>query len=240
MGSARHFRIKASRVLGRMSPRHVVRDRVTRRTIMKFAEKAGLVYFGYVNQRDDEHRLIRGHTVSSTHQDNHYCIGSFKGYDIMLAARNDTVRPVHSSGTGQSFHWLIMTIDLHTKHDTPHYYIGHRSRDHAFAASYEQLPPLALGSLHAYPMGFVSNYSIYAKAQDAVEIEGTISPDVGQLIDDNFDGASIELEDNTIYLYMESQRPSEGLLEKMLTNGLWLAQRIDDVYEATSTIKEEG
>jgi hypothetical protein len=27
------------------------------------------VYFGYVDQRDDDHRLIRGHTVSATHQD---------------------------------------------------------------------------------------------------------------------------------------------------------------------------
>ena len=73
------------------------------------AEKVGLVYFGYVDQRDDDHRLIRGHTVSQTHQDNHYCIGTVRGYDVMLALRNDVIRT--RSGKDERCHWLIYAID---------------------------------------------------------------------------------------------------------------------------------
>jgi hypothetical protein len=123
------------------------------------------VYFGYVDQRDDDHRLIRGHTVSATHQDNHYCIGTVRGYDVMLVLRNDVIRV--PSGKEKRCHWLIVTVDLHTKTDVPHCYVGHKSRDDEFAASYRQLHPLAIGGLGRYPHAFSSNYTVYGATTNA-------------------------------------------------------------------------
>lgn len=240
MSAQRRFHVRMKRALQHMTPSHVAWSRITRRTVMRFAEKVGLMYFGYVDQRDDEHRLVRGHTVSETHQDNHYCIGSFRGYDVMMVLRNDIIENISSKEREQRCHWLILTIDLRAKYDLPHCYIGHHNRDHAFKASFEPLSPLALGSLHSYSHHFLSDYSIYAKATHAVEIERMINPQTSEVIAEHFAGASIEIEDNTLFLYIESQRPTEALLEKMLSNGLWLAESIDASYDnVVTSIRED-
>lgn len=234
--SARHrFNVRFQRALRHMTPLHIARTRITKRAIMNFAEKVGLVYFGYVDQRDDEHRLIRGHTVSETHQDNHYCVGTVHGYDCMMVLRNDTISPPGNSHASKRCHWLIVTVDVHTKSDIPHCYIGHQNRDHAFRASYEPLNHLALGSLHQYSPHFLSEYTVYAQATHAVEIERILTPQVSQVISEHFSGASIEIEDNTVFLYIESPRPTEAVLEKMLSNGLWLAECIDATYETSTS-----
>ncbi|MEO5948943.1 MAG: hypothetical protein ABIP74_00920 [Candidatus Saccharimonas sp.] len=226
----RNITVRFRRALRHMTPAHVVKTRLTKRAIMQFAEKVGLLYFGFVDQRDDEHRLVRGHTVSETHQDNHYCVGSIKGYDVMLVLRNDSIEVPQQDKSEERCHWLIVTVDLHTKNELPHFYIGHHNRDHIFKASFEQLNPLLLGSLHQYSHKFMSDYTIYAKAMHAIEVEQTITPQMSEVIAEHFAGASIEIEDNTLFLYVESQRPSEAVLEKIVSNGLWLAESIDTIH----------
>lgn len=225
MGLRQRMAIRVQRALRRATPAHVVRTRITKRTISQFAEKVGLVYFGYVDQRDDDHRLVRGHTVSRTHVDNHYCIGTVNGYDVVLVSRNDMVRA--RSGKLERCHWLIYTIDLHTKQSVPHMYVGHKSRDAQFAASYEQLMPLSIGHFGTYSRQFLNEYTVYGKATHALEIEQYITPQVAEVIASHFRGASFEVEDSTVFLYVESEHPSEALLEKLLSNGLWLAEVID-------------
>ena len=225
MGTRERATIRLKRALRHTTPNHIVRTRLTKRVISRFAEKVGLVYFGYVNQKDDDHRLVRGHTVSQTHLDNHYCIGTVRGYDVVLVSRNDVVRT--RGGKLERCHWLIYTIDLHTRQSLPHCYIGHQSRDTVFAAAYEQLYPIVLGSTAQYPRRFLSEYTVYSTAAHALDIEHILSPQVAEVISTHFSSASFEIEDNTIYLYVESEHPNEALLEKLLSNGLWLAESID-------------
>lgn len=225
-----HTKQRIKRALRRMTPQHIVRARITRRTIEHFADKVGLVYFGYVDQRDDDYRLIRGHTVSATHLDEHYCIGTVNGYDVMLALRNDFVQTGAIGSDAERHHWLIYTIDLHTKSDVPHCYVGHRSRDALYMAGYNSLKPLLLGALHPYSHDFVSKYTIYAQAGRALEIERVITPQIADTIAVHFRGASFEILDNTIYLYVETEHPEEATLEKLLSSGLWLAESIDTAY----------
>jgi hypothetical protein len=203
--------------------------------MLRFAEKIGLMYFGYVDQRDDEHRLVRGHTVSQTHRDDHYCVGTLKGYDVMMVLRNDEIAVATGRRRVEQYHWLIITIDLRTKHELPHSYIGHHTREHAFRASFEQLSPLAIGNLHQYDHHFMSDYTVYAKATHALEVEHMITPAMSEVIAAHFSGASIEIEDNTIFLYLESERPSEQQLERAVSNGLWLAESIDAIYATPLT-----
>ena len=232
MTTGERIKLRMKRALRHMTPVHIVRSRMTQRTITRFAEKVGLVYFGYVDQKNDEHRLVRGHTVSATHLDSHYCIGTVKSYDVILVSRNDVVRLPTDKTKEVRCHWLIYTIDLHTHTEIPHFYVGHHSRDAVFAASYEQLYPLALGALDSYPAQFNSQYTVYGTAGHLLDIERTVTPAMTEVIAAHFAGASFEIEDGTIYLYIESERPSEALLEKLLSNGLWLAQSIDAIYAA--------
>lgn len=219
------FTLRIMRAMRHTTPKHLVRTRLTQRVISNFADKIGLVYFGYVNQKDDERRLVRGHTVSQTHVDSHYCIGTVRGYDVVLVARNDVVRM--RTGKLERCHWLIYTIDLHTKQGLPHVYVGHRTRDALFAASYEQIYPVTIGNTGQYPHKFLSDYTVYATAAHTLEIERMIPPVVSEVILTHFTNASFEIKDNTIFLYVESEHPSEQLLDKLLSNGLWLAESID-------------
>lgn len=216
--------VRIKRAIRHMTPQHVVRTRLTRRVVEQFAEKAGLVYFGYVDQRDD-HRLVRGHTVSATHIDSHYCIGTVRGYDVVLLQRNDVL--VTKGQKEQRCHWLILTFDLHSPVDVPHLYVAHKGRAGILETIPMRLQTLNIGVLSAYPAQFTGNYTVYGQPAHAVEIEQVLSPEIASVIATHFHGASIEIEDNTVYLYIESPHPREALLEKMLSNGLWLAEQID-------------
>lgn len=218
--------VRVRRALRHLRPQHIVSTRITRRTIDSFADKAGLVYFGSVDQRDEDHRLVRGHTVSATHIDNHYCVGTVHGYDVMLLLRNDVVREVGRKD--HRCHWLIFTVDLHTRQDVPHCYIGHQNREAVYKATYSQLRAVPFNSTGQYPAQFLSNYTVYGNIGQALAIESIIAPEVATVIATHFQGASIEIEDGTVYLYVESAYPREALLEKMLSNALWLAEQIDD------------
>lgn len=227
MPTRERIALRFKRALRHMRPAHVVATRVTRKMIEEFSEKVGLVYFGYVDQRDDDHRLIRGHTVSDTHQDNHYCIGTVRGYDVMLVSRNDVIRTNGHERREQRCHWLIVTVDLHTTVDLPHFYIGHRERNAAFLAAHTPLYPIAIGGLYRYPQHFLTSYTIYGTATHTLDIERLVTPQMTEVIAAHFVGASFEVQDNAVYLYIESERPDEALLEKMLSNCLWLAESID-------------
>ena len=235
MGSRERIVLRTKRIMRHMTPKHIVKSRMTRRLMRDFADKVGMVFFGYVNQNDDEHRLVRGHTVSATHTDNNYSIGTLRGYDVMMVSRNDVITTRHRKQ--QRCHWLICAVDLHTRIDLPHLYVGHAAREEAFLASYEQLHRLNMGMYAAYPPQFLSEYAVYGVPGDGIEIEQTITPEIALVISAHFSDASIEIEHNTIYLYIESQHPTEVLLEKMLSNALWLAESIDTAYPPEASQK---
>jgi len=217
---------RTKRAIRHMSPKHIVTSRFVSSTIRRFAEKVGMVYFGTIHRNDEELRLIRGHTVSRTHIDNHYSVGSLRGYDVAMVLRNDIIL-TKKDHHEQRCHWLILTVDLHSKLQLPHIYIGHRLHSAAFIAAFEQLTPLYIGALGAYPQGFLKEYTVYGRPTYALEVERAIPPQVTEVILSHFEGTSIEIEDNTVYMYLESARPSEQQLEKLLSNGVWLAEAID-------------
>lgn len=219
---------RLKRAIRHMSPRHIIKSRLTKGVVQRFADKAGLVYFGHVDQRDDDHRLVRGHTVSASHVDTNYCVGSLRGYDVTLVSRNDVVLGKNLK-TEQRCHWLIMTADLKTSKDVPHFYIGHVSRRAAYASSYEQLVPLLLRTALSYPKQFLDTYAVYGRPTHALEIERLIPPEIASVIVSHFKDTSIEIEDNSVYLYIESQHPTTAQLEKIVANGLWLAKSIDEL-----------
>lgn len=199
------------------------------RVYRTFATKAGLVYFGYVDQRNDEHSLIRGMTVSTKHRDNHYCIGSFEGYDITLVERVDTIQLPGKAA--KTHNWIIMTFDLHTSVELPHVFVGSHNHSETFYAqlftkfSHLAKVPMAESGIHS--IEFTKKHTVYAKPDQILTAEHLFSPTLTKVIGEQFGTLAIEIHDRTVYLYAENHRPTSTLLEGMLSKGIWLTKSID-------------
>lgn len=220
---------KSRHALQSLAPSKVLQSRLHRRVMMEFADKIGLVYFGYVDQRNDEHRLVRGATVSAHHRDNHYCIGTFQGYDLTLVERADTI---HFPGKPARTHtWLIMAFDLHTTHDVPHVFVGLHTHSEAFYAhlftKFPNFSKIPLGIQNGYDKTFSSKYTMYASPEHLQMAVYLIDPQITKIVADHFGALTFEVVDGTLYVYAEDQRPSNALLEKMLKYGVWLSAVID-------------
>lgn len=228
---------KGKEFVQRLVPSKVIQSRVYKRTFQRFADKVGLVYFGYVDQRNDEHSLIRGMTVSTKHRDNHYCIGSFEGYDITLVERVDTI---HFPGKPSRLHnWVIMTFDLHHSVDLPHVFLGSHSHSETFYAQFftkfAHFAKIDLAQTGSYSHDFLKRYALYTKADQALSAERLFNPTLAQSIANQFGSLTIEVYEGTLYLYAEHQRPSTALLDGMLARGLWLARSIDHQDDVSTT-----
>lgn len=209
-------------------PAKVLQSRLHAKVYKQFAERLGLVYFGFVDQRHDEHRLVRGLTMSAKHRDNHYCIGSYENYDVLLVERTDTIR--FPGKPARSHEWIIMTFDLHTKIDLPHIFLGLHTHSDTFYAhlftKFSQLTKAQLGTFGAYDAGFMNRYSIYTEPSQAIQAEKLIDPETAAIIA-HFGSLTVEIVDGSLYIYAENQRPTSALLEKMLKYGKWLAEVVD-------------
>jgi hypothetical protein len=231
------FITKSKQAFHGFVPTKVIKSRLHSRTFKQFAAKIGLVYFGYVDQRNDEHSLIRGLTVSTKHRDNHYCIGSFEDYDVALVERVDTIhfpgKPVATQ------HWVVMTFDLHRSADLPHVFLGLHSHGDAFYAQFftkfSHLTRIYFGTTGIYDKEFLKRYSIFSKTDQAIEAERLFHPALAKVIAEQFHSLAIEIADGTLYIYAEHKRPTTALLDTMLTRGLWLARAID-MHDSTQII----
>lgn len=218
------------RAIRHLHPTHIIRNFLTKHTMKKLADKYGLVYFGYVSQKADDHKMIRGHTVSTTQIDNHYCLGTVQSYDVSLVHRNDLVRTF--KGHDRRCHWLIATIDLKTERELPHFYVGPQADNELFEASYTQLHPIHMGNTAQYSHKFTSNYFVYAQPEDAIDIEWLLHPAVADVVVSYFENMPFEVENNVLCVYNENQHPGAAQIDKMLENGIWLAKQIDAVTNA--------
>lgn len=220
---------KASQHLKAFVPAKVIQARLHKRVFMQFAERLGLVYFGYVDQRSDDHRLIRGLTVSATHRDDHYCIGSFQGYDVTLVERVDTIR--FPGKPAKNHDWIIMTFDLHTSVDIPHIFVGLHTHSETFYAhlftKFSTLAKVPLGTFGAYDAAFVNKYAVYTAPAQSIAAEQLFDQTIARTMAERFGSLTVEVADGCLYLYAEHQRPSIALLDRMAKCGTWLAQAID-------------
>lgn len=217
------------RTLRHLTPAHLIKSRLTRSLVQKIADKYGLVYFGYVGH-DDDHKAVRGYTTSKSQIDNHYCVGTIQDYDVTFVQRNGLV--LRFDKTEQRCHWLIVGIDLKSRRALPHFFVGPQAHSDIFKASYAQLHQVSLGHTTQYPHRFVSNYQVYAKPQDIINIEWLFPPSAAEIVTGYFADMSFEVENNILYIYNENPYPSAEKIDKMFENGIWLARYIDAITNA--------
>jgi hypothetical protein len=219
------------RITKSIALRNSIVSRRRRQVIIKFASKFNFVYFGHVDQHDDEHHIIRGLTVSSTHQDDHYSVGSFDGYDVSLVDRSDILSKPHESSF-RTHRWMVIEIDLHNGKDFPHIFMGSHTRQ---GTSYEKLftaspslQPVPLGTFGVHSEEFTKRYSLYTAAFQFIEVERLFTSNVTRVIAAHFWPLSAEVIGGSLYIYSDNKVLSVSLLETMLKNGLWLAAQLDE------------
>ncbi len=223
-----HAITKSARAL---SPSRIKKSLSKKRMIHRFCEDVGLVYFGFVNQREDDHHIVRGLTVSNAHRDHHYCIGTYEGYDVVFVERSDIILTSHRHI------WHILEIDLKTASDLPHIFIGSPTHGMGFhsllSAKYPSLHPAHLGVLGIPSPDFSDNFKLYAKPDQWLAAERIFSPDITEKIGKHFQGLVLEISGDSLFIYSERSHLTTKLLETMLQNGIWLASVIDEKSQST-------
>ena len=194
--------------------------------INEFCESSGLVYFGSVSQRDDDHHIVRGLTVSNAHHDRHYCIGTHDGYDVVFVQRSDTILTNHSHT------WHIMEFDLKNAKDLPHIFVGSPTHGMGFHSllktKYPHLHATQLGSMGLHhSKEFTDYFKIFSRPDLWLSAENLFTPDITEAIGRHFRGLVLEIAGDNLYVYSEKTTASKALLDTMLTNGVWLAKVID-------------
>lgn len=201
-----------------------------KKLITSFAERCGMVYFGFVSQLRDEHRMVRGLTVSTRHRDKHYCIGTYEGYNVTFVERSDRIL------TNHRHKWHILEFELKTTADHPHLFIGsdkHGLGFHALLkAKYPIMKSLPLGTTAEYPAVFTDYFRVYTRPTHAVEAEQLVTPEIAGLLGEHFKGLAAEVAQHSVYIYSEHEQVTGHLLDVMMANGIWLARAIDKKYQA--------
>jgi hypothetical protein len=200
------------------------------RLIRQFADKTGLLYFGYVNQHSDEHRIIRGLTVSQTHHDDHFCVGTYDGYDVSVVDRQDMT--INGKNSMIDHKWILVEIQLQTKEDIPHFILeAQTSKNHLHKSLFEYLnylKPVTLGAFESYPSEFLSRYTIHTSPSHAIEIQRLIPASTARTIGAHFWPLSVEVTDKSVIVYSYRETVTSHLLDMMLTDGIWIAKLIDN------------
>lgn len=204
-------------------------SRIDKRVLVKFAEKMGFVYFGSVNQHQDDHKIVRGFSISSTHNDSHYTVGAADGYDITLVDRSDSIRNVDGSRSTVSL--MIAEIDLHTLKDMPHTFLGAKNHDPKpyvnLFTTFPALKEVEVGTFEPYGPEFTSRFSIFAKPTQAIEVERLFPASSARVIGAHFWPFSAEIHERTVYLYADTERVTVNTLNALVENGIWLAKHLD-------------
>jgi hypothetical protein len=210
-------------------PLSIGREMATKKIIKQFARTFNLVYFGHVNQREDEHELIRGITVSATHVDTHFCVGDFKGHDISLVERRNAL--IYSEQPPVHYHWMIMQFDL-KRDGLPHIFIDGNHHDEGF---YTTLFMRFANMSNANSI-FVANsplfartFRVFAPADKFDEVEATLSGDVAAMVSHHFKQFDYEIDGDRVLIYAENPIITSHLLHEMLRVGRWLAEQLDKV-----------
>lgn len=218
-------------------PLSLGREIATKKVIKQFAHKFGLVYFGYVNQREDEHELIRGITVSATHIDNHFCVGDYKGHDISLVERHNTLiyperDPVH-------YRWLIMQIDL-KREGLPHVFIDSNHHDEAFYATlfmkFANMSNASTIFAASNPL-FARTFRTFAPADKFDEVEAMLEGDIAAMLAHHFKQFDYEIDGDRVIIYAENPAVTSHVLHEMLRVGQWLASHLDQADTVLSDVE---
>lgn len=200
-----------------------------RKTIMKFAFRYGLIYFGSNNPASAHIHVLRGVTSSIDQFDTNICIGTHDGYDMVFVERIASV--THEGYAPATHQWHIMAFDLHSHSNLPFVFIGTRQQSKTFYAKLftsrrevRQLDPIVYGA----PSHFNANYTLIASPAEQLLLAQVLTTPVTSTMAKHQHPFAIEIQGDTLYVITETRQVSDAGLTKMLHYGLWLAKHLDE------------
>lgn len=208
------------------------RTLATKKIIKQFAHKFELVYFGFVDPREDEHELVRGITLSTTHRDNHYTVGSFRNHDLTLVERQTTL--TFPGKPERKYTWLIMQIDLRRR-GLPHVFFDAHHHEEVFYANFFLKHAHfedATGLFARHDPAFSRSYKVFAERTTFDEVWSSIKPELTAMIAHHFRQFDYEIRDDKLFVYASNVMVTAHLLQEMLRVGCWLAEHLNSVPTA--------
>ena len=208
-------------------PLYFGRELATKKIVKQFARRFGLVYFGAVDQREDEHELIRGITVSATHVDSHFCVGDYRGHDVSFVERRNTI--TYPERQPQYYRWLIMQFDLR-RDGLPHVFIDGNHHDEVFYTTlfmrFANMTNASTLFAQANPL-FARTFKVFTPADKFDELEVMLSGDIAAMLAHHFKQFDYEIDGDRVLVYAENPVITSHLLHEMLRVGHWLALQLD-------------
>ena len=211
-----------------LRPMTLGRELATRKIMKQFARKYDLVYFGYVDQRDDANELIRGITVSASHVDRHFCVGEYQSHDISVVDRRNTIN--FPEQPAREYHWLILQVDLH-RGGLPHMFIDANHHDQQF---YETLFMRFANFTNAAALfterdpAFSRAFRIFAPADKFDDTDSILPPEVTKEMTKHHRQFDYEIDDDRLLVYANDPVIVQRTLQEMLAAGLWFAARLEE------------
>ena len=196
----------------------------------QFAHNYDMVYFGRLHQEDEDHYIVRGVTVSTQHIDEHYCVGTIHGYDVVALKRTDRIMQANSSRV-EKYTWLIMQFDLHTSYDFPHVFIDGQHHNEAFYQAlfvkFARLMKLDKSALSETSPTFNDRFTAYTPPDALDELPELLGGVLAETMAHHFAHLDFEWYQDKLIVYSTGRMPTKHLLEHMLRAGLWLADLLD-------------
>jgi hypothetical protein len=212
-----------------LQPLDHAQDLATKKIIKQLAHKFDFVYFGQISHQEVQHQMLRGVTSSARHKDNHYTVGSFRGYDLTLVERRDTL--IFPGKMPHDYRWLIMQFDL--KHsDLPHVFIEGNHHEEVFFATllikHAQLHNASNLFLGHDPL-FTKHFKVFTAADVFSQIQNIITPEISSMLAHHFHHFDYEINNESLLIYATNPTViTLNLPQEMMRVGLWLAEQLDN------------
>ena len=194
-------------------------------------ERYGLVYFGSVDARDDEHTMVRGLTVSAAAIDRHYCVGSVEGFDLIMLERSDQLHFPYKQP--ESYRWIIVQIDLDAIR-VPHIFLdAHHHQSAFYDAFFAKYPHMRRGDVNLFAdhdPRFGGAFSVYSEPQNITLVMQVLHYDVTATLGHHFAHYDFELYEDKLLVYSSNRQPSRIVIDDLFRAGVWLAREIEKLY----------
>lgn len=199
----------------------------TKAVFKQICELYDLVYFGSVSQHTDEHEMVRGFTLSPSHVDRHYCVGSIASRDVILLERTDTVS--FPDKPSKSYTWIIMQFDLRSSIPQHIVFNSYQYEPPVYATLFtklQHLHKLEPGVLPFDPL-FGQKFVTYTNLQHSDNLSNIITGDTARTMAYHFANLDYELYDDQLLVYMPTVHPKTKDIEHMTKAGIWLSDELD-------------
>lgn len=197
--------------------------------VRKFAQKIGLVYFGSIDQHDDDIDAIHGFTASLSHRDTQYSVGTYSETNVRLVNRFDMIRVAKSHRRQQL--WTIIEIELEPSRLPHMFLIPTGASDGEYGRIYSlhsQMQPLNSMIWQRNSPAIYGKFQIVASPSRAHYLEHVFTSSVMIDIVHRFWPHAIEIERNKLLVYIIDKKMTMATLESSLVSAMWLAKILND------------